>query len=394
MNILHVFPFFSVKYAGGTCDFIYKLAKAQQQRGHNVTIYTGDYKLDQEYANSLKGVAIQSFPSFLNIFRLYIMPSLIAETKRNLKNFDVIHLHVFRTFQNIVLYHYARKYNIPYVVDAHGSAPLHTRRKRFKFFFDLLYGYRMLREASKCIAETNVGIDEYKDLGVENNNIVLLQPPFPVEEFAKLPRKGMFREKFRIADKRVVMFLGRIHWIKGIDFLVEAFYELTKLREDVFLVIVGSDDGFKTELDKLINTLKLSDKVLYTGFMGGFDKLEALVDADIVVQTSRYEQGAWAPIEAVLCDTPIIVSTNSGAGEDVEKMDAGYLVEWGDKIGLRDTIQYILNNQAEAKAKTLKAKEFIQNNLSMSNKILEYESLYLECIDGVRCSQGNKQRRE
>jgi glycosyltransferase involved in cell wall biosynthesis len=380
MKILHVFPFFSVKFGGGTCDLMYKLARAQKECGHEVTIYTGHYMLDREYADSLAGVTVKAFYSVFNSLRLYLSLTMISEAKTGLKNFDIIHLHAFRTFQNIVIHHYAKKYNVPYVMDAHGSAPLHTRRRGLKRLFDFLLGYKILKNASKCIGETNMGCEEYRELGVADNEIVLVPPPFPVEEFEKLPPEGLFRDKFNIADKRIVMFLGRIHEIKGIDFLVESFYELTKIRDDVLLVIVGSDDGFKSILEELIARLKISDKVLFTGFMSGDAKLSALVDADIVVQTSRYEQGAWAPIEAVLCNTPIIVSSNSGAGEDVKRMDAGYLVQWGNRTELRDLMQMIFDSPAEAMAKVKKGKEHVRNNLSMSSKVREYEKLYLDCM--------------
>ena len=380
MKILHVFLFFSVKFGGGTCDLIYKLARAQRQRGHEVTVYTSDFNLDQAYADSLEGVTVKPFRSLLNSLRLYLMPGMLNEAKTRLKGFDVIHLHALRTFQNAVIHHYARKYNIPYVIDAHGSAPLHTRRRGLKWLFDLLVGYRRLKDAGRCIGETNMGCDEYRDLGEPDNQIILIPPPFPVEEFAELPAEGLFRDKFNIADKEIVMFLGRIHEIKGIDFLVESFHELTKTRNDLLLVIVGPDDGFKSTLEELIAKLKISDKVLFTGFMSGDGKLSALVDADIVVQTSLYEQGAWAPIEAVLCNTPIIVSSNSGAGEDVKRMDAGYLVEWGNRTELRDLMEKILDSPAEALVKVRKAKEYVRNNLSMSSKVLEYEKLYLYCM--------------
>lgn len=159
---------------------------------------------------------------------------------------------------------------------------------------------------------------------------------------------------------------------------MESFNQLAKSRNDVILVIVGNDDGYKSTLEKLIKDLDLSDRVLFTGFLDGTAKLSALVDADVVVQTSVYEQGAWAPFEALLCNTPIIVSSNSGAGEDVKKIDAGYLVEHGNKKELSDIIQNVLDNPTEAKEKTKKAKEYIMSNLSLDKGIEKYEKLYRE----------------
>lgn len=380
MKILHVFLFFSLKQGGGSVDLIYKLAYAQKQRGHDVTIYTGDYKLDKEYVSSLEDVEVLPFKSWFNS-GFYLMPGMIREVKKKLKDFDIVHLHCYRSFQNIVIHHFAKKYGIPYVLDPHGSLPLFFRKRQIKKLFDLTYGYRILKDASRVIAETEVGADEYRKFGVEKERIVILSPPFDTEEFSQLPPPERFRSKFSIKEKHIIMFLGRINWIKGLDFLVEGFKEVSRQRSDVILVIVGPDDGYRQRLEKLINSLGLSERVLFTGFVSKKDKLSGLVDADVVVQTSRYEEGAWAPFEAVLCGTPIIVSSHTGAGEDVKKIDAGYLVEFGNKEDLCDKIQYVLNNPDIAKQKAKRAKEFIENNMSMSKRIIEYEELYKTCIE-------------
>jgi len=303
----------------------------------------------------------------------------------NLKGFDIIHIHTTRSFQNIVAHHYARKYNIPYVLDAHGSLPRAVQGKKglkwlLKWFFDIAFGYRILNDASKVVAETQVGISEYRDFGVEPERIVLIPPPFNTEAFSKLPPPGLFRERYELNSKKIIMFLGRIHWIKGIDFLVESFAELAKSRNDAVLVIVGNDDGYKATLEELIARLGITDRVLFTGFLGGESKLAALIDADMVIQTSRYEQGAWAPFEAVLCGTPIIVSSNSGAGEDVWRIDAGYLVEYGNVDDLKEKMEYVISNRDEAITRTRLAKKYIEENMSIEKGIEKYEELYKSVI--------------
>ena len=388
MKILHLFDFFS-PHGGATVDLLYKLSRALAQKGHEVEIFTSDFKLDRQYIGSLPEVKVHSFHCASSAAQFYLAPGLVGEVKRRLKDFDIVHLHCFRSFQNIVIRHYAKKYGIPYVLDTHGSLPRAAGGKRgvkwlLGGLFDATFGYRILRDASKLIAETEVGVSEYRELGAGKDKIVLIPPPFAIEDFSKLPPPSLFRQKYNIKEKHIVIFLGRIHWIKGLDFLVESFYELTKSRNDVILVIVGNDDGYRSTLESQIEALNLSDKVLFTGFLGGTDKLSALVDADVMVQTSVYEQGAWAPFEAILCNTPIIVSNNSGAGEDVKKIDAGYLVEYGNKNELQETIQYVLDNSSEARNKTQKAKEYIESNRSFAKGVEEYEKLYAEVIEEVR----------
>jgi glycosyltransferase involved in cell wall biosynthesis len=162
---------------------------------------------------------------------------------------------------------------------------------------------------------------------------------------------------------------------------VESFYELTKSRDDAVLVIVGSDDGHKFTLDKLISNLELSERVLFTGFLSGVDKLSALIDADVVVQASAYEQGAKVPFEVVLCGTPIVVTKHTGAGEDVKRLDAGYLVEFDNKNEMADLILKVFEDPTEAKTKARQAADYIRRNMSMVSRIEDYEKLYNECIE-------------
>ena len=385
MKILQIFDFFS-PHGGGTVDLVYRLSRALAKRGHEITIYTSDYKLDLEYINSLPEVNVRLFHCISSLAGFYLMPGMVMETRRRLRDFDIIHLHSARSFQNIVIHHYAKKYGIPYVLDTHGSLPRAVTgegmlKPMLKRQFDIAFGKRILRDAHRLIAETEVGVKEYIQFGASEDNVTLIPPPFDTEWFSKLPPSGLFRKKYGISEKKIVMFLGRINRIKGLSFLLESFNELSKLRDNAILVIVGNDDGYQSTLESEMAELNLSDKVLLTGFLGGQDKLSALVDADVFVQTSVYEQGAWAPFEAVLCDTPIIVSSNSGAGEDVKKIDAGYLVEYGNRSDLRDKIQYVLDNPIEAAEKTRKAKEYLKANRSFAKEVEQYEDLYKEIVE-------------
>ena len=381
-----MFDFFSLPHGGGTTAIVQQLSKALAERGHEVVIYTSDFEMDSEYLDSMPGIEIHPFHCLSSLAGFYLTPGIIGEVRRQLADFDIIHLHCFRNFPNTVLHHFAQKYGVPYVLDTHGSLPQKVigengLRWLVRWLFDVTFGDRILGDARKVIAETQLGINEYREHGVDDDKIALIPPPFSTEEFSRLPSPGLFRSKYNIADKKIVLFLGRIHQIKGLDFLIESFYQLTKDRDDAVLVIIGSDDGYKFTLDKLIDELELSEKVLFTGFLGGVDKLSALVDADVVVQTSIYEQGAWVPFEAVLCGTPIVVSKHTGAGEDVKRLDAGYLVEYDNKTEMAELILRIFEGPTEARTKARQAADYIRGNMSMTKRVEDYEKLYTECIE-------------
>jgi len=383
LRIGHAFLFFSIRFAGGTSDFMFKIAKAQAKAGHKPVILSGDYKFDSELAARLANVEFRVEKSYFDRQGFSIMPGLVGLARRDLPKLDIVHMHVFRTFQNAVLHHFCKKYNVPYVMDAHGAVPYYRRKNLIKRLFDMFWGRRILRDAAVLLAETQVGVEEYLaiDPGLDSAKIVTLSPPFDVEPFAKLPPRGLYRKKFGIgADEPVIMFLGRLHHIKGNDFLIKGFAELARRHNTGRLLIVGGDDGHMEECKALAKNLGIADRVFFPGFLDGSMKLSALVDADIVAQMSRQEQGAWAPIEGVLCGTPIVVTAHTGAGEDVRRLDAGYLVEFDNVSDLADKLEYILTHRDEAKAKTLKAKAYIEDNMSFDSRLHEYTDLYRDSI--------------
>lgn len=389
MKILLISSTFPPRKFGGITAASYNLAKNLAKKRHEVTVYTTDISDRYSRIPDIKGVKnidgievhyFRNVSNWLASLRLYSPIGIIAVIKRELNKFDIIHLNEFRSFQSIIVHHYARKHRIPYILQAHGSIP-RIGKRTLKWLFDVAFGYRILENASKVIAGCEMEVNEYQEIGVNQDKIALIPPAYSIEEFAQLPSSGQFRHKFDIGKKHVVLFLGRLHKIKGVDFLIKSFHELIREKDDVILAIAGPDDGYGAILMKLVSRLNLSPKVLFTGCLSGVDKLSALVDADMLVQTSIYERGPGSPFEAILCGTPIIITKATGAGEIAGKIDAGYLVEYGNIPELTNALKKILNDPVEALDKAQKAKHYITANLCWEKIAEQYESLYESVIE-------------
>ena len=102
MKILQAFDFLSLPHGGGTVDIVYKLSKALAERGHDITICTGDHELDCKYLCGLDDVGIKLYHSYYNKHGIYLMPKL---ARIDVKDYDVIHLHCYRSIQNLSLIH-------------------------------------------------------------------------------------------------------------------------------------------------------------------------------------------------------------------------------------------------------------------------------------------------
>ena len=91
MKILHVFDYFS-PLAGGTVSVLHNLTRGMVRSGHQVTIYTSDFKLDKSYITSLTGVKIYPYHCISSLGLFFVTPSLVMAAKQHLKEFDIIQL--------------------------------------------------------------------------------------------------------------------------------------------------------------------------------------------------------------------------------------------------------------------------------------------------------------
>ncbi|WP_407356575.1 glycosyltransferase [Methanolobus sp. WCC5] len=354
MKILQVTNFFKPSWeAGGPVRATYELSKSLIEKGNEVTVYTTDgfkYRLDVEKNKpvSVDGINTYYFRNVslylskkMNLPLPYFAPIVI---KKDIKKFDVIHIHEYRTFLAVVIHYYAKKNNIPYILQPRGSLPLLGKEKQKKVF-DSLFGRSIIDDAKMIIAssehESYHYLKSFPNLNPEK--VVHIPNGIDVKCYQNLPRKGTFRSKFMIdRNDKVVLFLGRIHEIKGLELLVGSFSNLISIFENTKLVIAGPDDGYLAKLEGFVEELNISDNVIFTGPLYEQDKIEALVDADVFVLPSKYESFGNVVFEACACGTPVIVTDRCGVSKYMNN-DLGYVIEY-DKYKLSDALFDVLSN--------------------------------------------------
>lgn len=377
MKILQVIQFFAPKY-GGSFAVAYQLTKYLTKLGHEVTVLTTDFEIDENFAKSLEGVEIIPFHCQYNIGGFLVSTSMNKYLQENIAKFDIIHMHNFRTYQNIIVHKFAKKYNVPYILQAHGSTPRIIEKKSLKYVYDIFYGNKLLKDASNVVAVSNVEVSQYLQMNIPSENVVVIPNGIDMNSFCKLPEKGTFRKKFNINEKHIILFLGRLHKIKGIDFLIKAYAELIKEKNEVLLVLAGPDDGYRDKAELLIDKYNLNN-VKFIGFIDGLDKLAAYVDADVLVYPSIFEIFGLVPFEAIMCGTPVIVTENCGCGELIKESKSGYLVRYGDVEDLKEKLKRNIESKDHNKF-VENGRDYIEKKLSWEFIVFKIESLYEDCI--------------
>ena len=395
MNILHIVPYFYPAWAyGGTPKVVFELCRELVRKGHNVTVYTTDVfnKNSRQSAvgsrqstncieAEVEGIKIKYFKNISNSLafnqKVFISPAISKALKKNLKQFDMVHLHEFRTLQNATAYKYLTKYKIPYVLSAHGSVLRLMGKEFLKMLFDKSIGFKILKSAKRVIAVSNIEVEQYIKMGVERDRISLIPNGINISEFENADKvKGNFRRAYKLSDKKILLFIGRLNAIKGIDFLLNTFAILTKDIKDTILVIAGPDDGYKSEIESRINLLKINDKVLLIDGLYGEDKISAMKDADMFIYPSRHEIFGIAPLEALMCGTPVIVTENCGCADFLREANGGIVVKYQDISGLLDSIQNILDKKEEAKKLASNGMELVQRQFNWNEITKDMIKLY------------------
>lgn len=379
MKILQIIQFFAPKH-GGSFAIAYELTKHLAKFGHDVTVITTDFEFDRNFAKSLEGVEVIPFHCQYNIAGFLLSTPMSKYLQENIAKFDIVHMHNFRTYQNIIAHKYAKKYNVPYILQAHGTVPRIIEKKSLKYVYDIFCGNRLLKDASNVIAVSNVEVDQYLQMNVSPEKIITIPNGIDIDSFRELPKKGNFRRKYNINEKRIILYLGRLHRRKGIGFLIKAYAELIKEEKDIILVLAGPNDGYLHEVESLVDKLNLKNKVKFTGFVDNTEKLAAYVDADVLVYPATFEIFGLVPFEAIMCGTPIIVTDDCGCGELIKESNSGYSIEYGDVNSLKEKISIILENPQYGKEFVDNGKKFVYNRLQwefiVGQIISNYKTLY------------------
>lgn len=375
---------------GGSARVVYDQAKALAVKGHEVSVISTDMFTPGVSATpmvnpeKIDGFLLYRFPCISSKlawkYKFYASFQMMSYMKNHISDFDVVHLHDLISVHAISTMRHCIKNDVPYVLTAHGSIPWLKERHLINLLYSMSFGRRLINNASKISALTATEREQLVNYGVDEKKIEIIPNGVSIANYVDLPPKGGFRKKFGIgSQEKVILYLGRIHEIKGLDLLVKSFHNTINEVTNVRLVIAGPDDGYLSTLLGLIKDLKLEQNVILTGPLYDADKIMAFVDSDIYVLSSHYEAFALSLIEAMACDMPIIV-TKRCAISDVVK-DGGIVVGHNEKE-FSAAMVYLLHNDEKRKQFGVKGRSIVLEKYNLEKIILDVENFYASAIRG------------
>ena len=332
MRVVHVCAYFAPAFVyGGPPRSVLALCRAERDAGANVRVVTtsanGDGELSEEVIarGEYEGIPVRycnrAWPR-----SIFYAPSFASVVAAELRDADVLHIHGLWNAAVWSAAAAARHQQRPYVLSPRGmlapAALAHDAwRKRLVY---PLTDRRVICDAARLHATSQIEFDELTRL-TEPDRVVYV--PNGVE----LPRardgdgRGA-RERFKLpAQAPIVLFLGRIHPIKRLDLLADAFGLVLRQHADAHLVIAGPDeDGHRAQIAPRFTPF--GDAVTWTGRVDDMSKRQLLDAAGVLVMCSDAESFGMSVAEAMAAAKPVVV-TRTCPWLELESHHAGFWVE-------------------------------------------------------------------
>ena len=277
-------------YISGLSIYCRKLAEHMLARGHEVTIVTSRYDRDLDAEEVVKGVRVIRVPVWFRLDKGVIMGSFLPTIIRLGLRSDVVNLHMAM----VEAWPIARLLPKKTVLTYHCQIRLNNRtllgrlmERGIKSSFR-----RAIAQAATTVSSSFDYAANNSDLSGSLEKVTIIPPPIdPVssDEAAQM-QADYFRYRADIPPgSKVIGFLGRIVYEKGIDFLIHAFTDLQKKHDDLYLIIAGdyTDVAGGSVKHMLMRYLSAQDnRIRFTGRLNDaeVDAFYRFIDVRTVVQ--------------------------------------------------------------------------------------------------------------
>jgi D-inositol-3-phosphate glycosyltransferase len=221
--------------------------------------------------------------------------------------------------------------------------------------------------------------------GARADHIAVVPCGVNLDLFHPIEKQDARRQLGLSDDDRILLFVGRIEPLKGVDILLGAAAQL-EAESDCFVLVIGGDNtarqGELAHLRHLASELGIAEQV---NFMGAVDheRLPLFYSAaDVCVVPSFYESFGLVALEAMACGTPVVASRVGGLAGTVRDAETGYLIPWRCPEPFAERIELLLDNEELRRAFGQAAREQVER-YRWGNVAEATVSLYRELIEGA-----------
>ncbi len=356
----------------GVTVYVDILAKKLSEKGHQVSILTSRYKKELSKFEKNENIKIVRSEVALAVNKGVLMPMFWWDALKQVKENQIIFANLPQV-ESVWLGLWSKILGKKFIVIHHCEFNF-TGSLANKLISLLTYPIHFITYmmADRIISYTKDYAQTSIFLKYFSKKIKYILPPVVVGKEDK-DKQTEIKKKIGLKNEKVVGFVGRIAWEKGLNYAIRAVAKLEKVK----LVLVGpykdlvGDDSFKN-LKKLID--KHSDKVVLYG-PANHDELVNLYkifDCLVLPSTNNLETFGIVQAEAIVSNCPVVASNLPGVRIPVKMTGLGEIAGVADSGDLAKKIYKVLNTKYDDKLFE-KARELFN--------IKNFVNEYLKCIE-------------
>jgi glycosyltransferase involved in cell wall biosynthesis len=258
-------------------------------------------------------------------------PGLAVALQERIREFDIVHIHGMWLYPHFAAAKAAKKLNVPYIISPHGMVEadaLARKALKKRLYWELIEKYSF-QNASVIHAITENEAAQVARLVSPKHTFVI---PNGIETLSHNPKVAFPKEP-------TILFIGRLHPIKGLDRLMMAIADL-----DVRLLVAGDGEAeYKKHIYDLVGKLNIGKKVEFLGFVDKEQKKALYEKASFVCVPSHSEVLSLVALEAISHGLPVLIS-KACHFDEIKRHGAGIVIEDNEPSTIAMGIKWMLSS--------------------------------------------------
>lgn len=334
VRVLHVVPSLALRN-GGVSASVRELCRGLAKLGVGVNLWStkggflpeADEPADRKLEEA--GVQLRYYPISARLpfgERYAYSPALRRALLERVPQIDLVHIHMLWRYPTWAAARICRRFGVPYVLSPCGALDPYSLsiRPHLKRLYAACAEGKTLRKAALIHFTSSLEQSHAFTFGAAQPTAVV---PCSLETLEEFPSPGEFRARHpEIGNRKILLFLGRLHPKKGLDRVAEAFLRCAQRCPDTHLVIAGPDNGAATGTRRRLESAGLSGRVTFPGFLFGAEKWSAYQDASLFLLPSQDENFGVTVLEALRAGVPVLLSPHIGLAKVVAEAQAGLIL--------------------------------------------------------------------
>ncbi len=352
---------------GGLCNHVYNLCKGLKSLGHEVHVITceeGTAPVEEDdngvIVHRVTPYRIETEDFIKWVMQLnFAMIEECVRLIRKLGSIDIIHAHDW--LSTYVAKAIKWSFNIPMVATIHATESgrnngIRTDMQRYISSTEWLLCY----EASKIVACSDYMKSQIvSTFNVSEEKICVIPNGVNTGQYDYKDDLSFFRRQYASDDEKIIFFIGRHVFEKGIQLLIDAAPDIVAKYSKVKFILAG-EGPMTEELKRKVKNIGYEKRIVFPGYMDNYNKNRLYMVANVAVFPSLYEPFGIVALEAMAAGCPVVVSDTGGMGELVHHKYSGMKMVSGQAKSLGDNVIELLMDDKLASCVKKNAMELVR----------------------------------